>query len=429
MALSRPRIARALLLADVAIIALAIIALAVFGSRPVWASGASPVPSATPTLSPQGQQLQAMVHDGSLAALRWPNFSDYLGQVEMFYSSGGYALAWTEAGRLTSQATVMLEHLRHADVKGLNPEDYDASRWDARLAKLAPANRSPAAADLRDFDLAMTVSAMRFLSDLSIGRVNPHHVKFSVAIGMKKYDLADFLRQLVIHAEDVNRVIATAEPHYDGYARAETALATYTRLAAQGDGSPLPAVQKSVRPGGDYPGVPQLVARLRQLGDLAPDAQLPAGPTQYAGAIVKAVEHFQGRHGLDPDGVLGKSTIADLNVPLSQRVRQLQYALERYRWIPPAFAQPPIIVNLPEFVLRTMRRQPAPFLTMRVIVGKAYRKQTPVFTGNMQYVIFRPYWNVPLSIQQQELVPKLSRDRSYLATHGFEVVDGNQVVT
>jgi murein L,D-transpeptidase YcbB/YkuD len=188
-------------------------------------------------------------------------------------------------------------------------------------------------------------------------------------------------------------------------------------------------VQKGIRPGGNYAGVPQLGARLRQLRDLAPESALPDSQTRYAGALVDAVKQFQGRHGLEPDGILGKGTVGALNTPLSQRVQQIQFTLERYRWIPPAFAQPPIIVNLPEFILRTMRRQPAPFLTMRVVVGKAYRKQTPVLAANMQYIIFRPYWNVPPSIQRAELVPKLSRDREYLASHGFEVVDGNEVVT
>ncbi len=219
------------------------------------------------------------------------------------------------------------------------------------------------------------------------------------------------------------------EPPYAGYARAETALAAYEKLAAQGDGPPLPMPPKGIRPGGTYAAVPQLAARLRQLGDLAPTSVVATDETKYDGDVVAAVKHFQQRHGLEPDGVLGKGTIVDLNTPLSHRVQQLQYTLERYRWIPMAFAQPPIIVNLPEFILRTMRRQPAPFLTMRVVVGKAYRKQTPVFAGNMQYVIFRPYWNVPPSIQQAELVPKLRHDRSYLATHGFEVVDGEDVVT
>jgi L,D-transpeptidase YcbB len=390
----------------------------------------TPTPSAAPTLGANGQpELQALALAGNLGDLRWPNFNDYQGQVSMFYAPGGYALAWSSSGTATPQALAMIDAFKHAGVKGLNPEDYDASRWDARIAKLAPASSSPAATDEVHFDLAMTVCAMRYLSDLSIGRVNPNHVKFSQDIGTKKYDLADFLREQVISASDVNTVTATVEPHYAGYQRAITALAAYSKLAEQGDGTPLPMVQKGIHSGGDYAGVPQLAVRLRQLGDLPATTAIPDGQTQYAGAVVDAVKQFQLRHGLQPDGILGKGTVVDLNTPLSQRVQQIQFALERYRWIPPAFDQPPIIVNLPQFILRTMRRQPAPFLTMRVVVGKAYQKQTPVFAGNMQYVIFRPYWNVPPSIQKAELVPKISRDPNYLASHGFEVVDGDNVVT
>ncbi len=390
---------------------------------------ATPIPSATPTLSPQARTLETLANAGSLAELRWPDFDDFHGQVGAFYEAGGYAPVWTSGGRPTPQALAIIDAFKQAGVKGLDPEDYDASRWAARIAKLAPAIPSPAADDINRFDLAMTVSAMRYISALSIGRVNPHHVKFGVTIGTQNYDLAGFLREQVLGAGDVNVAIATVEPHYAGYGRAEAALTAYMKLAAQGDGPPLPPVQKSVRPGDEYPSVAQLAARLRLFSDLAPETVIAAGQTRYSGPLIDAVKHFQTRHGLDPDGVLGKGTLADLNTPLSQRVRQLEYSLERYRWIPPAFERPPILVNLPEFILRTMRRQPAPFVTMRVVVGKAYRKQTPVFAGNMQYVIFRPYWNVPLSIQRAEMVPKLRRDRNYLAANNFEVVDGNEVVT
>jgi murein L,D-transpeptidase YcbB/YkuD len=126
--------------------------------------------------------------------------------------------------------------------------------------------------------------------------------------------------------------------------------------------------------------------------------------------------------------VLGRETVAQLDVPLVERVKQLQYTLERYRWVPPNFPQPPIIVNIPEFELRTMRRQSAPFLSMRVVVGKAYGHQTPVFADYMRYLIFRPYWNVPMSIQFSELIPKIRRDRNYLASHGFEVTTSNGTV-
>ena len=386
-------------------------------------------PGVTAVMSPQALKLQALVSGGTLADLRWPNFNDLHGAIITFYTPAAFAPAWTSGGRPTPQALALIDAFRQAGTKGLDPEDYDASRWATRIAKLAPAAAAPADDDVDRFDLAMTVCAMRYISTLSIGRVNPHQVKFGVTIGAQHYDLAGFVREQVIGAGDLNAVIATVEPHYDGYGRAENALATYVKLAAQGDGPPLPPVRKSVHPGDKYPAVAQLIARLRLLGDLAPETVIPANQTDYTGAPVDAVKHFQTRHGLDPDGILGNGTIAAINTPLSQRVRQLEYTLERYRWIPPGFARPPILVNLPEFILRTMRRQPAPFLRMRVIVGKAYRKQTPVFAGNMQYVIFRPYWNVPPSIQRAEMVPKLRRDRNYLAANDFEVVDGNQVVT
>jgi murein L,D-transpeptidase YcbB/YkuD len=172
----------------------------------------------------------------------------------------------------------------------------------------------------------------------------------------------------------------------------------------------------------------QLVWRLRELGDLSADYVPPANAVTYDGAVVDAVKRFQRRHGLDRDGVLGKGTIAQLNTPLSFRVQQLQLTLERYRWLPPGFPEPPIVVNIPEFRLRTLRRQPASFLSMKVVVGKAYGHHTPVLSGYMRYLIFRPYWNVPISIQRAELIPKIERDSNYLAENDFEVVDTDRTV-
>ena len=396
-------------------------------TRTLSTGAAAPSPGIT---AAQGHgELGALIDAGTLAALRWPNFIDYRESIGRFYHSGAYSLAWIRDGHPSPQALAMIGVFKQAAAKGLNADDYDASRWDARVAKLQATAPSASATDLAHFDLAMTVCAMRFISDLHVGRVNPQHFIFGLDVGSKKYDLAEVLRNQVISSADVNSAIAKVEPQYDGYQRAETALAAYLKLVAAGDAPLIPVPPKGIHPNAPYPDAAALATRLRQLGDLPADAATPANGEKYQGAVVDAVKKFQSRHGLEPDGVIGKGTITELNRPLSYRVRQLLLTLERYRWIPLAFGQPPIIVNLPEFILRTMRRQPAPFLTMRVVVGKAYRKQTPVFAGNMQYVIFRPYWNVPPSIQQAELVPKLRHDRSYLATHDFEVVDGEDVVT
>jgi murein L,D-transpeptidase YcbB/YkuD len=144
--------------------------------------------------------------------------------------------------------------------------------------------------------------------------------------------------------------------------------------------------------------------------------------------LVEAVKRFQARHGLERDGRIGAATLAELNTPLSRRVLQLQLTLERWRWIPHEFAQPLIVVNIPEFELRALNRSYRTELEMRVVVGRAYKHQTPVFAADMKHVIFRPYWNVPPSIQRAEIVPKIKRDRSYLEKNGFEVVTSKDVV-
>lgn len=391
------------------------------------AAGATAAQGSNLSTRAQGE-LGSLIAAGRLSDLRWPNFTDYKADVKKFYDSGSDSLAWIQSSQPSPQALAMIQLFKQASLKGLNPDDYDAARWDARMAKLQPAGSPPSDSDRAHIDLALTVSAMRYISDLRIGRVNPQHFKFGLDVGPKKYDLPELIRTQMLTAADVPALIAKDEPPYEGYRRAEDALATYLKLAGAGDAPSVPIPQKGVRPRMSYPGLPQLVARLRQLGDLAPEAATPANPTIYEGAVVDAVKHFQRRHGLETDGVLGKDTLTQLNQPLSYRVRQLELTLERYRWIPLDFPEPPVVVNIPEFRLRTLRKQPAEYLTMRVVVGKAMRTQTPVFADNMRYLIFRPYWNVPSSIQRSELVPKAQRDPNYLEDHGFEVVNGSGVV-
>jgi murein L,D-transpeptidase YcbB/YkuD len=409
--------------------------LALFLLVPLWADAAigtqitasAPVASATasqsPNLSNQANgELGALIASGTLPDLRWPNFTDYRADVKTFYDTGANSPAWIQGSQPSAQALAMIQLFKQASFKGLNPDDYDAALWDVRILKL---QQKPSDSDLARIDLALTVCAMRYISDLHVGRVNPQHFKFGLDVGANKYDLPGFIRAQVLTAPDVPALLAKDEPPYEGYGRAEDALATYMKLAAAGDAPEVPTPQKGVRPRTTFSGMPQLVARLRQLGDLAPNATMPADANTYDGAVVDAVKHFQLRHGLEPDGVLGKGTVTDLNRPLTYRVRQLELTLERYRWIPPNFPEPPVIVNIPEFILRTMRKQPAEYLTMKVIVGKAMRRQTPVFAENMRYLIFRPYWNVPPSIQRSELVPKTIRDPDYLADHGFEIVNSD----
>ncbi|HLK22566.1 MAG TPA: L,D-transpeptidase family protein [Bryobacteraceae bacterium] len=380
-------------------------------------------------LSAEGQSwLRNTVAAGNLSDLRWPDFSDYSKHLKKFYDFNGYSLWWIKDGEPTAQARQLIAVFLQAEQKGLFAEDYDGPRWNSRMAALKPAVRQPPESDALKFDLAFTVCIMRYISDLHIGKVNPKHLAFAFDEESRKYDLPEFLRDQVVNAPDAAAALTQVEPPYPGYRRTMLALQTYMALASKDDGEQLPPVKKFIAPGDTYPGVPRLTRLLRLLGDLPADAEVPADPPVYAGALVDAVKKFQLRHGRDINGRLDAQTLADLNVPLSRRVEQMRWTLERWRWLPESYSKAPIVANIPEFRLRAYDKDFNIGVTMNVVVGKSYGHNTPVFGETMKYVVFRPYWEVPYSITRAELIPHILKDPEYLAKKGFEVVDGKQNV-
>jgi L,D-transpeptidase YcbB len=373
-------------------------------------------------------QLRTIVAAGTLPDLTWPSFPDYRQQFQGLYEATQYTPVWVRDGQPTPQAQTVITALENSRQKGLNPEEYDASRWPARLDTLKHAPND--ASIVAHFDAALTVSAMRYISDLHIGRVNPKHFKFGIDVAQKTYDMPQFLLQKLLSASNPAEVLSEVEPPYYFYQRTEAALQTYLKLAGQDHDAPLPEVQKTLAPGDAYPEVAALARRLQLLGDLPADAAVSATSANYEGPLVDGVKHFQRRHGLAPDGRVGKDTIRQLNTPLSFRVQQLDDALERWRWLPDNFSPLPVAVNIPEFVLRVFSPDHRVAMRMNVVVGKAVRHETPVFGKDMKYIVFRPYWNVPYSITRSEIIPALEKDSGYLARKNFEITDqSGRVVT
>jgi murein L,D-transpeptidase YcbB/YkuD len=327
-----------------------------------------------------------------------------------FYGPNGFRPVWTRNSQPTPQAKAVIVLFESAEAKGLRAADYEAGLWTARMSDL-----QNDAAQAR-FDVAMTATLIRYAVDLRTGRVSPQTMDFAYEGQPDTIYLPELVNRVATSADPAS-VIATAEPSNPEYRRLIAALASYRRIAAAPQESmaePLPVVAK-IKVGDDYAALPQLAAKLRLYGDLAANVNVQG--TKYEGAIVDGVKNFQSRHGLDADGVIAKGTFAQLNVPASQRVKQIEIALERVRWTPVVEA-PAIIVNIPEFRLRAIGDEE---LTMRVVVGKAAGHKTPVFGGDLKHVVFRPYWNVPPSIQRGEIAPKLTAD--YAAKHNYQVVD------
>jgi len=375
--------------------------------------------------APAGQSLTAagipalrtILDAASNPDLRWPNFAPYRSEFAKVYDKS--ALVWIENGRVRPQGLAVIELLKSANSKGLESEDYDGPRWADRLTKLG---QNPSEQELVSFDTALTVSAMRYIRAIHVGRVNPKEFKFELDVGDGLSNLAEFLENRVISASDPAAEIQKLEPPFPGYRKLLALLPVYEEYARKDDGEKLQTTTKTVRPGQPYASLRRLGRFLQLIGDIPADTKLEPNPTIYEGALVEGVKHYQTRHGENSTGLLDSRTINELNMPAPARIRQIRLTLERWRWVPHSFAQPPVVVNLPEYRLRAMNADGTVAFYKNVIIGKAYGHKSPIFEKEIQYVIFRPYWEVPPSIQRNEIVSHIQKDPGYIARHNFEVI-------
>ncbi len=353
-------------------------------------------------------------------------------QLSALYAGDGCAPLWVDAsGRPGPDSRSALALLEGAASEGLDPADYGGvilRRW----AETLEAARSRAAADAAAFDVGMSAATLRYLRQLHEGRVDPRAIGFHMSSPADdNHDFASILRA-ALASHRIPETAAAFTPPLVLYRGLRGALARYRALADDWTLVAPPAPAKPVRPGDPYPGVADLRRLLSALGDLPPEAPAPSPPAadrpaSYEGALVDGVKRFQARHGLEPDGVLGKETFAALHVPLAWRARQIELALERLRWLPHLSPERFLAVNIPMYRLWAWTGIPpsgAPALGMKVIVGRAFDRETPVFVDEMQYVIFRPYWNVPPSIARGEVLPAIARRPGYLQRQDMEIVAG-----
>ena len=384
--------------------------------------------------------LQNVAGQSRLETLKSADVSDVQPQVQKFYDDRDWELAWSRDGKPTAQATRFIELFGDAARKGLQPEDYDSSRWAARTADLDRIRTAHDSSDTANntvatFDVAMTVDLMHYLSDLHLGRINPQSLDFDIDVPARRaaFDLPTLLNDELVDADDPAKVADSVEPQNPMYKKTEEALPHYIELAdaqAKQPLEPLPPVTKPIAPGGSYPAIPQLVARLALEGDMQAPAPGAAQSTGYTPEIAQAVTGFQNRHGLNPDGKLSGETIDALNVPLTARVQQISDSLERWRWLPDNFVKPRVLINLPEYYVRAYNAGGDLAFKMKVVDGQNHDDHnTPVFVRTMRFVIFRPYWNLPTDIVKKDLLARHA-NAGYFESHGYEVTSrGGQPVT
>jgi L,D-transpeptidase YcbB len=372
--------------------------------------------------------LRDVSRSGVLTELRWPRFPYYRDELTGLYSGTEWRPVWSKDGRPTSVARAAIDVLESAEERGLHPADYDAVLLDKRFRELSDAGSASARA-IGWFDLALSIGVLRHVSDVHIGRVNPKNASVGINIERKKLDLAKVLREAIDRGR-IAEMVHDAEPRFVQYRNLKAAYVRYRALAADSTVPTVPAT-RAVHRGEHFDGMRALRRRLTALGDLPADASAPgvADATLYDDATAQAVARFQERHGLTVDSVLGPGTLAAVNVSPAKRLRQIELALERIRWLPALDTGPFVVVNVPSFELYafdTLGTDGVPTLTMNVVVGRAdVGRRTPLFERDMQYLYFRPYWVIPPGILRRETLPAVRRDAGYLARNEMELYSGS----
>ena len=321
---------------------------------------------------------------------------------------------WTAPDGPNGNAGVLRHTLDTADSQGLNPADYSVAQiaryWEARdpsrLARL---------------ELLLTLSLADYIGDLAEGRRAPRRIDpelFPTARD-NEFDPTVLLRTCLT-CRDLREFLEEQAPPFAEYRGLRRKLAEFRALAAAGGWPQVPS-GRSLKPGARDPRVPALRKRLGVTGELAETDGRDDDET-YGESLVEAVNTFQRRHGLAVDGIVGRATTAAMNVTAGQRVRQIIVNMESWRWVSRNPGDWLVTVNIPSFELRAVKAGRVE-LAMPVIVGQEYN-MTPVFTDRVRYVEVNPYWDIPESIAEKEMLPKLREDSGALGREHIRLFRG-----
>ena len=369
-----------------------------------------------------------------------PVESDTWKHVKRLYSRFGNSLLWLDDKGVHQPRVSAL-------LNGLAGADSDAIRLDAlpladldRALRTVDGSTHPTAAQLADADVLLSTAYAIYGENMLTGQLDPG--KFNQSWHIDRQDeKVDSALTLTMREDDLAAGLVRMRPQDPMYDSLRTEFVRYRDVVARGGWQPIPDGPQ-LKPGksASPARLAALRARLAAEGYLS-DTTSTAGDSTSRGAtsgtnaiydraLAGAVAQFQADHSIAVDSMLGGETLTSMNLPAQYRLGQIAANLERYRWMPRDLGTRYVIVNVPQFYLHAFDSGQK-VLDMKVIVGQEYEdKATPVFSDSMEYVVFRPYWNVTPDIAAKEILPKEEANPGYLAANRMEVYNdhGRQAI-
>lgn len=331
-------------------------------------------------------------------------------KIRNFYNGRNYQYAWFFNDGLAEYATTFhqlyQEYISYANDSAL----YDAELellYDSALNKTTKLHDS-----IRlKTEVLLTAQFFKYSRRAYQGSADLNTEELDWFIPRKKIDPAALLDSLLLHK---GKNVAEYEPVNKQYNLLKQQLIKYSAIAKAGGLITIPATDEKLKYNDSSAIISVYKKYLAQTGDLL------TGDTSniFTVELENAIKQFQARMGYTPTGTIGKQTFEQMNISIQQRLQQILLNMERLRWLPVEPGSDYLWINIPEFKLHVFENgQPA--FNMNVVTGTAVNS-TVIFSGNLKYVVFNPYWNVPTSILQNEILPAIQRNKNYLNNQNME---------
>jgi L,D-transpeptidase YcbB len=330
------------------------------------------------------------------------------GKLREFYSQRHYQPVWFNNAGLNARGETWLHTIKLAYTHGLDPYDYHLGFFQRHRNDESPLLRVW-------MELLMTKALALYIEHMQVGQSTPKEMNLDWHIKKPPVDIMAWL-QRILNAEDFQKALDSLQPPHAGYRRLQAALLKYLALKSSGGWPNIPN-GPTLKPGELDEQVPLLRRRLQAEGDLVIEPAI--GKFRFDDTVKEAVEHFQVRYGIDVDGVVGPETRAAMNLPIEERIKQIQLNLERWRWLPQDLGERYLMVNTAGYELAAYEHKKLQFIT-RVIAGTPDRS-TPAVAGPLQSIIINPYWYIPHSIAINDILPLQKRNPNYLKSMGIRV--------
>lgn len=326
-----------------------------------------------------------------------------------FYRENKYQPVWDQAENRKD----LFSNIENVESEGLFPEDYHFSE----LKELLNSAASNSPEQNTKLELLLSDAFLRLSHDLGTGKLNPKKLYKSWGTPLNSVDPQKLL-EAVIKTGNIGKILDSLKPKSEVYTGLKNSLKKIDKNELSEEKITIIPSGKLVRPGESDKRIPLIAKRLNELGFLKSKVD---STTSYNERLEESLKRFQKAHGLEEDGIIGNSTISNLNMSKQDRYHQVLINMERWRWYPRDLGEQYLIINVADFQLKLVKNGDT-IGTYKTMVGIPSR-QTPVFSDEIEYVIYNPTWTIPPTIEKKDVIPGMRRDPDYLRNRSLNVYD------